>query len=138
MSYIYRVSQKKTWWYFRKLFLIIKLIVHPPILNHIEKSYRPGNFRKTACPKIQKALSSTDFLLKNIFFVILKNVLVVDLTFQFWVSRLKNVEFMDKIVRYLTACNFFVIWLLFSFLNDVDTTNFRIKNRFWKISSSMS
>ena len=41
------------------------------------------------------------YLSTKIFFGIIKTVLVVDLTFQFWVSSLKNIEFKDKIVRFI-------------------------------------
>ena len=46
------------------------------ILSHVEKNYRIGNFRKTAFPGSKRFLFQ-----KNIFFNVLKTVLVVDLTF---------------------------------------------------------
>ena len=63
-----------------------------------------------------------------------------------WLSSLKNVEFMNKIVRfflhvpdfyklfckYWRTCNFFAIWLRMLIL-----TNFKIQKQFWNISSSL-
>ena len=48
---------RKDWMIFQNCFRILLLVVYfsikkeISILSHIEKSYRPGNFRKTACPK---------------------------------------------------------------------------------------
>ena len=62
------------------------------ILSHIAKSYRPD---KNAFPK-------------KIFVDILKTVLLVDLTLKFWVSSLKNVEFMNNFYTSLLFFNSFV------------------------------
>ena len=72
-------------WYFLKLLLSSKIVVHIStlfekeiiILSHIVIiKLRPGNFSTTACPKKQLALKR----LVLIFFYILKIILVVDLT----------------------------------------------------------
>ena len=103
------------------------------IVSRTAKSFRRINFRKTASPKKHLALKSS-FSTNFFFFLFSKTVLVIDLTFQFRVSSLKNVEFMDKLFKfslkisskimffthpgcykqfckYWRAWNFFTIWL---------------------------
>ena len=133
--------------------------------SYWKKVTGPAFFAKLLVQK--KTGSKKFFFFKIIFFSIHKTVLVVQLTFESWVSGFKNVKFMDKIViffllklapkpcflpipgcnkqfcKYWQACHFFAIWLtmLISFLNNADIlilTNFRIPNQFWKISFSMS
>ena len=60
----------------------------PVIFSYIAKELL-AILRKTSCLEMHLVL---------FFFGILKTVLVVDLTFQCWVSIFKNGEFMDKIV----------------------------------------
>ena len=85
----------KTGWYFPKMCLNsnISFISTSHLKKKVafkvmwQKSYRLGNFRKTACPKKYLALKS----------FILKTVLVVNITFLFRVSSLKKQRIYEQI-----------------------------------------
>ena len=116
--------QKHTGWYFSKLFINSKIscistsfVKEIRILSHISKSYKPVNIFKPAY--------SRQGCVKNKIFGLV----------------LEPGAFSDKqICENCRAC-YFLLWpkRLISFFEWRGyTINLRIKNRFWKLSSSLS